>query len=324
MKKLFLLLFIIGGITLTGCQVMNDNNEIYNDLDDFRNGINYVAFDYDEENELFSYKLNNSLFTVKLSEITKNNEVIDLHYIAYYGDKTKNGHVYKNIISDNSGLLISFDDYYKTWDDVVLLFDENDIKATWYVKGGKTTDFEITANSLGQCIGYHTKNHTLLTNLSEKKFDNFIDKFDWECIHFLNEYRAVGIPMKTFAIPHGNKLILDYQIDRLYSKGKFQIIRDFDPLFHLYTENEIKSGYISSQSIDNNKFIDDEDFSEKMNKRLLITKLTQKIYPCTSHTFSDDVNANNGYSMTYKRLNLLFDLIKSYKLKTYTFDEFCK
>lgn len=127
--------------------------------------------------------------------------------------------------------------------------------------------------------------------------------------------------MYSFAIPHGSGLWFDWQMERL--QKKYQIVRDFDPDFHLYTREEIEGGYISSQSIDNNKFISDEDFESKLRERFLITKMTKKIYPCTSHTFGNTVDVGDGYSITYKRLEILFRLIKQFKLKTYTFNDFC-
>lgn len=330
MKKnifsLFMILLFIGCNQNTAMNFDEISNEIAmnNDLNEFRENINYVAFDYDIDFRTFSCKINESIFTIKIADIEIFSDSLKIPFTVANKNYIKHGTVYKEIKNDQSGILLSFDDYYSTWDDVLSIFKENHIFATWFVKGGTVTDFILNANKDGQCIGYHTKNHTMLKYLSKDTYDNYIDKFDWECIHFLGVFRQAGIPMKTFAIPHGNGLIYDWQIKRLYSKGHIQIIRDFDPNFHLYTAEEIKSGYISSQSIDNNKFTDDEEFKSNILERLLITKMTQKIYPCTSHTFSDDVGTGGGYSLTYDRLYYLFEVIKNLQLKTYTFEDFCE
>ena len=66
-----------------------------------------------------------------------------------------------------------------------------------------------------------------------------------------------------------------------------------------------------------------EDFELKLRERFLITKMTKKIYPCTSHTFGTTTDVGDGYSITYKRLEILFKLIRQFDLKTYTFNDFC-
>ena len=267
----------------------------YKDLQKFHSQIDYISFSFESETNTCMCMINDTQIITNIADIEVLTDVIKIPYMAKKGEYKTNGIVYKKIISDSSGILLSFDDYYEAWNDVLSIFKENEVLATWFVRGSSVNDFMKNATSEGHCIGYHTKNHTMLKYLSEETYpDDYLDRFDWECVHFLPVFREAGIPMKSFAIPHGSGLYYDWQIERLYKKGKYQIVRDFDPFFHLYSDEDIRSGYISSQSIDNNKFSTDEDFKKKMAERLLITKLTQRIYPCTSHPFSDDLSAGGG------------------------------
>ena len=301
--------------------VSRDEFVLQNDLNEFRNNIQELSFAYSEKNNEFYYNLNETKIVINKEDCIFLNDVIFIPYTATYKDASYKGITYKTIEEDSSGILLSFDDYYSTWDKILPRFTEHSIKATWFCKGRYVTDFMKNAQDVGQCIGYHGKNHTMLKYFSPEKYDDYLDKFDWECIHFLSTFINSGIKMYSFAIPHGSGLWYDWQMERL--KNNYQIVRDFDPNFHLYSKAEIESGYISSQSIDNNKFLSDEEFKQKITERFLITKMTKKIYSCTSHTFGNSVNDGGGYSLTYKRLEILFKLIKDFKLKTYTFNDFC-
>lgn len=309
---------------LFSCKSPIQNTEqdaMESDLKEFLQEIDNIAFEFNEMDGYFFCNVNETQIVITLQDITYNNDIIHIHYTAHRNDYELCGFVNKHIINDNSGIMISFDDYYSTWDDTIDIFNNNNMRATWFVTG-TLNEFCKRANQLGQCIGYHTKDHVMLKNLSEDKFNDYIDRFDWETISFLSEYRKNNISMLAFAIPHGNQLIYDWQKKRLYEQGQYKIIRDFDTKFHLYTKKEIQSGYISSQSIDNREFENDEIFKKKMTERLIIVKMTQKIYPCTSHTFSNDPSTGDGFSLTYNRLQILFNIINDLKIQTYTFNDF--
>lgn len=181
------------------------------------------------------------------------------------------------------------------------------------------------AQSKGHAIGYHGKNHTMLLYLDYYANGNYdqeiYDKFSWETYHFLRTFLDSGINMYTFAIPHGNNLFTDEQLKVLMSK--YQIVRNFDTKFHFYTAEEIKSGFISSQSIDNCHWLEETDFENMVFENLIIANLTDKVWSCTSHTFVDQVS-DNDYAITWSRLDWLLKMIRKINVVDYTYNDFCK
>lgn len=216
--------------------------------------------------------------------------------------------MYKNLSSLSSGgILLSFDGYYSTWTEALSYFDKYDLHATWFCNGGSVSDFMTNAQNKGHTIGYYGKKHTMLLHSDYYKDGTYCpdiyDKFNWENYHFLQTFLDGEIKMYTFAIPHGNNLVTDTQLEVL--RSKYQIIRNFDVDFHLYTEAEIKSGFISSQSIDNCHLKNEVDFEGMVKNNLIIANLTDKIWSCTTHSFVDEVS-DNDYAITWSRLSTSF------------------
>lgn len=216
--------------------------------------------------------------------------------------------MYKNLSSLSSGgIVLSFDAYYSTWTEALSYFDKYDLHATWFCNGGSVSDFMTNAQNKGHTIGYYGKNHTMLLHSDYYKDGTYCpdiyDNFNWEKYHFLQTFLDGGIKMYTFAIPHGNNLVTDTQLEVL--RSKYQIVRNFDVDFHLYTEAEIKSGFISSQSIDNCHLKNEVDFEGMVKNNLIIANLTDKIWSCTTHSFVDEVS-DNDYAITWSRLSTSF------------------
>lgn len=96
-----------------------------------------------------------------------------------------------------------------------------------------------------------------------------------------------------------------------------------DVNFHLYSKSEIESGFISSQSIDNCHWKDEDVFETMVKDNLIIANLTDKIWSCTTHTFVDDVS-DEDYAITWSRLDYLLNMIKQMNVKDYVFNDFCE
>lgn len=123
--------------------------------------------------------------------------------------------------------------------------------------------------------------------------------------------------MNSFAFPNG--LYLPYQINELLKY--YKILRLFDNNFRLYSPEEIaEKRVIYGQSIDKGKFKDDNVFREKIFKRLLIAKLTDKVYSCTSHYIGQ--LENDAYTISDENFRWLLKTINDLKLNSYTFSSF--
>ena len=78
-----------------------------------------------------------------------------------------------------------------------------------------------------------------------------------------------------------------------------------------------------SQSIDRNKFVDDNDFRNKITRRFLASIITDKVYLCTSHYFltTPDEISSDAYTMSKENLVWLLELVNTMNLPNYCFNE---
>ncbi|SEQ44578.1 hypothetical protein SAMN04487977_104266 [Treponema bryantii] len=126
--------------------------------------------------------------------------------------------------------------------------------------------------------------------------------------------------MYSFAFPNG--LYVPYQITELLKY--FRILRLFNNKINLYSFEEIcDNRVIISQSIDKNKFSSDENFKQQIFYRFCLAKITNSIYPCTSHEIVEDIETStNNYSISKDRLQYMFDKMDELKLRSYKYSDF--
>lgn len=127
------------GAILNLCACTNSNFDDYvakqeydfqNDINEFRSNISAISFTYDEETKTFDYLSNKTLITIGYEKIEVEDDYIRLPFRAKYGNLSTEGNVFVEIKEDRSGILLSFDDYYSTWDEVLDYFTKNEIRAT--------------------------------------------------------------------------------------------------------------------------------------------------------------------------------------------------
>ena len=133
----------------------------------------------------------------------------------------------KNIHNDEKLFNFTFDDAFASWIDILEIFKNNNVKATFYLNTIQfteenqekfmrdiriedkskllTKDNLLKIKSFGHEIGAHTHSHLTLSNLNKDKFEN-------EVLKNLEHLRSLDINPKSFAIPFGmRRYILESQ-----------------------------------------------------------------------------------------------------------------
>lgn len=291
-----------------------------------------LKFDYDSENKQFVSQ--NSWGGVHLN--TENIEFSSNKYVNFAlfdfvleDGKTelkgKTKFIFNEETNSQAGILLSFDDYFSgNWEKYLPLFVENDFKATWFCFGwpSRFKDFYFLAKESNQCVGYHSFSHNGILG----KDSCSLEDLEYEAITPLNNFKEKNMLFTCFAFPNG--LYKDFELPIL--KQHYSVLRFFGKESHFYTKEEIlKQRAIYSKSIDFNKFADDEEFKSVIKNDFLIAKITDQIYPCTSHYILDEGEHlySNGkiyddYTISKEKLSFIFEMKNFFKLKDYTFDDF--
>jgi peptidoglycan/xylan/chitin deacetylase (PgdA/CDA1 family) len=218
---------------------------------------------------------------------------------------------------NQTGVLLSFDDYYWSWYAGLDLFDAYDIKATWFIIGrdeADRTNFARQAFGRGHDIGYHGADHKQMSN-----FQNDMSQFNFQAFGgTLSAFRASGMPVSSFAYPYGG--CADWTHPLLLAD--YHIVRGYDKYFHVFDVNALKSGgYFPSKSIDYNKYNSDEMFEKDIRNMFIAVKFMGDGYviPLTSHTIS---LTDTGWAIRPYHLEYVFQQGKKWKLRFYTFNDF--
>ncbi|MDR2185841.1 MAG: polysaccharide deacetylase family protein [Treponema sp.] len=211
------------------------------------------------------------------------------------------------IEEDEAGILLSMDDDYQdVWEQYFDLFDRYQAKLTFFVTG-RYGPFCSKALNRGHDIGYHTLNHLNLLKVSRKIF------FE-ETLEGLNEFREAEIPLKAFAYPYG--LWEPWMHLELFKS--FAVIRGFGTTYRIYNGDAIKDSYISSKSIDNIIYKEDDAFKDAVTMMLRTAKFLGRILPLTTHTIADDA----AWGIRPDRLEYLLQSAADLKLAFYRYSDF--
>lgn len=214
------------------------------------------------------------------------------------------------------GMILSFDDYFDCWNNYLHYFKDYNVKATFFCKGyyGQIANFCINAQNSGMEVGYHTQDHKALSLITEE------EELYTQAINPLKQYKQNYIFFDSFACPNG--AYSPWQIPILLKY--YKIVRLFDNTFRLCTLSDLgKERVVWSQSIDRNKFVDDNDFRNKITRRFLASIITDKVYLCTSHYFltTPDEISSDAYTMSKENLVWLLELVNTMNLPNYCFNE---
>lgn len=325
MIKRVLALCFLGICFFTSCTYYTSN---YEEKDDYEialietcdKNLNSFDFVYDSINDETSY---NYSINYKIVLDVYNSEIIGDELNCPYKIE-KNGELIHSAVGKidlnknlKAGVLLSFDDcYLNSWKNAVPLFKKYNKKATFFIYGSSDSISStcIYLQNNGFEVGYHTLGHK---NLMDKDSATILDE---QVINPLYDFHKKYVYMYSFAFPNG--LYVPYQITELLKY--FRILRLFNNKVNLYSFNQIcKERVIVSQSIDKNKFSSDDDFKKKIFYRFCLSKITNKIYPCTSHEIVQNIlQTSNNYSISQDRLEYMFELMDDLKLKNYKYSDF--
>jgi peptidoglycan/xylan/chitin deacetylase (PgdA/CDA1 family) len=218
-----------------------------------------------------------------------------------------------NPLAADAGILLSFDDdYTDSWERYFALFDKYKTKVTFFIIGkpdaGKTGAFCAKALSRGHDVGYHSLNHLDLRRMPAEEFNR-------ETIEPLKSFRDAGIQLSSFAYPYGH--YEPWMHNALL--GSFGTIRGYGNTFRLYSEAEIRRGYISSCAIDNT-IISSDDFYRIVNLMLMTAKFIDKnlVLPLTTH----DISSSAQWGISPRRLEYLLKTANDLGMAFYRYSDF--
>jgi len=209
------------------------------------------------------------------------------------------------------GLLLSFDDdYTDSWERNFDLFDRYKARATFFIIG-LPKSFCAKALNRGHDVGYHSLNHQDLRKMSR-------DEFNRETIESAKTFRDAGFPLSSFAYPYG--FYEPWMHGALLRS--FGLLRGYGVTFRLYSEAEIRQGYISSRAVDNTVIPSDEVFYRLVSLMLRTVKFIDKnlVLPLTTH----DISAAAPWGISPRRLEYLLKTANDLGLVFYRYSDFAK
>lgn len=208
---------------------------------------------------------------------------------------------------NQKGILLAFDDYNpNSWSEHFDLFDKYGVKVTFFVNLDEPDEFCAEAVKRGHEIGYHTKSHANLTEVSEEDFYE-------ETIAPIENFRSQGYGLTSFAYPYG--LYEDWMNEELLQH--YETVRG---AYHFmgYYKDALKKGFMEAYPLDNVYFESDEQFREKVGELLdVLAGCDNGTVACVySHAIS-----GGDWCITADRLEILFQEAQERDLVFYTFQE---
>jgi peptidoglycan/xylan/chitin deacetylase (PgdA/CDA1 family) len=210
---------------------------------------------------------------------------------------------------DAAGILLAFDDDYQAvWEQYFDLFDLYGAKVTFFIIGDFCS-FCGKALGRGHDVGYHTRHHLDLRKIPREDF------FE-EVLSALDSFRQEGVPVSSFAYPYGfwepwmNEELAAY----------YTTLRGFGTTFRIYRGEDIRSGYISSKSLDNTIYKNDAEFDRAVDLMFRVVKFIggDTVLPLTTHTIADDA----AWGIKPQRLEYILKTARDLRLKFYRYSDF--
>lgn len=305
---------------------------IFNSVKEIQKYIQYnsqlLDYNWDYTTSRFYFRLNDEIevdMTPYNAEIINGN--IKMPYILKYDNKSYSSYLLYTIEDDESGVLLSFDDYfYPNWDDILKYFIDNNKKATWFCFGAPSRpglkNFYFAAKAAGQEVGYHSLEHKIMR-------DADIDVVKKGLIDPLGDFANYGIYFNCMSYCGGGEPCVEAQE---LLKTKYKLIRSCADGVNrgnsliFYSVDELKSGNtIYGHSFDQHYYKTDSEFQRMMLSRLCMAKMLKKIYPGFSHKIIEEgtvETTSTAYTVKLENLLYLFKLIDDLKLKSYLYKDF--
>jgi peptidoglycan/xylan/chitin deacetylase (PgdA/CDA1 family) len=213
----------------------------------------------------------------------------------------------------SSGLLLAMDDdYMETWEQYFDLFDKYGARLTFFIQGAYDPliigPFSTKALNRGHDVGFHSLNHLDLRRVS-------MEVFTAETIEAADAFRQSGVPLSSFAYPYGFSEPWMHEI--LWES--FWVLRGYGTTFRIYTQEQVRAGYIISRAIDNTVISGDENFDRLI--RVMLRTVTflddDRILPLTTHDISDA-----HWAISQRRLEFLLKTTTDLGLRFYRYSDF--
>ena len=208
-----------------------------------------------------------------------------------------------------AGILLSFDDdYTNSWERCFDLFDTYGARVTFFVYG-KPNPFCTKAINRGHDIGYHSLSHIDLREIKRAAFAA-------ETVEPAQAFRQAGIPLRSFAYPFG--FYQNWMHEILFRS--FDVLRGYGVTYRLYREDEIRSAFIASRSIDNTVIRGEENFNREIRLMLRTVKFLDSplVLPLTTHDISDTAE----WGISRRRLEFLLKTASELALAFYRYSDF--
>lgn len=322
-------LFFLFAMAFFSCD-MKINLHEQSELEILHNSLhaNLASFDfiYDAERDLLysdcdKYRVVLLVDNICIDDVENYSLVIPYQILYKIGGDIllSDSSIFDLSLPNRSSLLLSFDDcYLNNWLKHLSLFTDNKLKATFFVYGTPSSlkSFAQTIQKSKLEFGYHTLTH-------KKNLEDFCDEdnLKTEAINPAIELHKNYIYANSFALPNG--AYIPYVIDELLKY--YKIVRLYDSKFKLYKPEEIgKSRVIHSCAIDNNRFSDDETFEKVLFKRLLISRISESVFPCTSHNIVESLDdvSDSSYTITTSRLFYIIRCLEMLNMKSSLYKDF--
>lgn len=325
MKKICFVAVILAMFFVVSCECDHDiyvtASETQNENDFINGKISDIQYDADKTKITCVYDKRKPLsLDLKTAKILDDGETHCLVFQGKFSGKgvSKESKEFRFDLSENKGgLLLSFDDYFSTWENFLPIFKKYSAKATFFCFGNESRilDFCNKAQNAGQEVGYHALKHNAWTSDTTEQ-----DVYDL-AVAPLTGFLAKGIFFDSFAFVGGKyqKWMVDYL------KKYYKIIRFFDATMYLYTRDEIKQQRaIHTRSIDEGKFqFDDEILRDVIFRELVIARILEKVIPYTTHyirkpgeNYMNGTEIYNNYTIKQENLEWLLQTANDLRLPT--------
>lgn len=215
---------------------------------------------------------------------------------------------------DTPGIVLSFDDYSKTWHEQLPLLESLAIKATFFITGefvrerAKAEARLLPLIEAGHTLGVHTISHRRASEMWMREGHAWLESDVLDQARILGELS--GRPIRCFAYPYGDH---DDATDRILT-SHFQVVRTFGkkPLFSSHQRLR-RGGVTHATSIDN---VQERGFLW-YEEQLAEVKRQSKIWVVASHHFDD-----TRWGITPERLVHFAETAHRLSIPILTFDNF--
>jgi len=212
--------------------------------------------------------------------------------------------IYQQTLKKQSGILLSFDDYNpQNWEQYFDLFDDYNVKVTFFINASSPTDFCDMARSRGHEIAFHTVGHVKLTEVSEEEFFA-------QAIAPIEVFKEYGYEITSFAYPYGE--YTDWMNEELLKY--YNVVRGAY-YYQLYDKDDFNKEFVESKPIDNIYYKSDEIFQADITRMLTEASINEgTIVSLYSHAID-----GGDWCVMSDRIEYIFQKAQELNLKFYTY-----